>query len=87
MDHNWSNTTFQPVEKTAYTHTHTHAHTLQNNGQQYEQGIFLGPCVIGRLWLLGHWTTQKECDHWTIAPLHHRCAPCRARSTLKDVAN
>jgi hypothetical protein len=56
----WSNTAFQPVEKT------THAHTLQNNGQQYEQGIFLGPCVIGRLWLLGHWTTQKECDHWTI---------------------
>jgi len=49
-----------------HTHTHTHTHTLQNNGQQYEQGIFLGPCVIGRLWLLGHWTTQKECDHWTI---------------------
>jgi hypothetical protein len=49
-------------------HTHTHAHTLQNNGQQYEQGNFLGPCVIGRLWLLGHWTTQKECDHWTIGP-------------------
>jgi len=65
-------------------HTHTHPHTLQNNGQQYEHGIFWALA-----WLVdcGFWATGQPKKNVTIGPLDHRCARCRARPTLKDVAN
>ncbi len=51
----WSNTAFQPVEKTPYTRTCV----TKQWPAVWIGACFLGPCVIGRLWLLGHWTTKK----------------------------
>jgi len=51
----WSSRAFQPVEKTPYTRTCV----TKKWPAVWTGNWFLGPCVIGRLWLLGHWTTKK----------------------------
>jgi len=41
-------------------HIHTHTHVTKQWPAVWIGEFFLGPCVIGRLWLLGHWTTKKN---------------------------
>ncbi len=40
---------------------HTHTDVTKEWPAVWIGGLFfLGPCVIGRLWLFGHWTTKKN---------------------------
>jgi len=68
-----------------HTHTHTRMHTRYKTMASSMNMEFFWALA----WLVdcGFWATGQPKKNVTIGPLHHWCARCRARSTLKDVAN